>query len=172
MNTYIIKNLMKSHKKIFVILFIGLSMSGCKQGINMETQHPAVSTPDAKLIATVYNSGFEYAHDTYNGISSASDGKIYYVLCSQLMNIAGQMYSLDPKTGVTEHLGDLTEICGEKEMKVVAQGKSHVNFMESNGKLYFVTHLGYYSIIDGMEKTGIPTDGFNTYRGGIYSHMI
>ncbi len=48
-------------------------------------------------------------------------------------------------------------------MKVVAQGKSHVNFVESNGKLYFATHLGYYSIIDGMEKTGLPTGDYKAY---------
>jgi hypothetical protein len=65
------------------------------------------------------------------------------------------MYSFDPKTDKIEHLGDLSEICGEKDMKVVAHGKSHVNFVESNGKLYFVTHLGYYCTIDGKEKTGI-----------------
>jgi hypothetical protein len=29
-----------------------------------------------------------------------------------------------------------------------------------DGKLYFSTHLGYYSIIDGMEKPGIPKDGY------------
>jgi len=127
---------------------------------------PQDSTPDRKIIATVYNSGFEHSHDTYNGLSSASDGKIYYVLCSELMDVAGQMYCLDPKTGKTEHLADLTEICGEKEMKVVAQGKSHVNFVESNGKLFFATHLGYYSIIDGMEKPGLPTGDYKPYRGG------
>ena len=82
------------------------------------------------------------------------------------MDVAGQMYSFDPKTGTTEHLGDLTEICGEKDMKVVAQGKSHVNFVESGGKLYFATHLGYYSIINGMEKTGLPTGDYKAYRGG------
>ena len=82
------------------------------------------------------------------------------------MDVAGQMYSFDPKSGTIEHLGDLTEICGEKDMKVVAQGKSHVNFVESGGKLYFATHLGYYSIIDGMEKTGIPTGDYKAYRGG------
>ena len=82
------------------------------------------------------------------------------------MDVAGQMYSFDPKTGTIEHLGDLTEICGEKDMKVVAQGKSHVNFVESGGKLYFATHLGYYSIIDGMEKTGVPTGDYKAYRGG------
>jgi hypothetical protein len=152
----------------YIVLVSGiLFLTGCcpqQQPVQPEKQ--AVSTPDARIIATVYNSGFEHAHDTYNGISSASDGKIYYVLCSQLMDIAGQMYCFDPKSGKTEHLGDLTEICGEKGMKVVAQGKSHVNFIESAGKLYFATHLGYYSIISGMEKTGIPTGDYKAYRGG------
>lgn len=157
---------MKVCRILFIILFLQLVMAGCEQSVKREAEALVVSTPDAKLIATVHNSGFENAHDTYNGISSASDGKIYYVLNSQLIDVAGQMFSFDPKTGKIEHLGDLSRICGEKDMKVVAQGKSHVNFIESNGKLYFATHLGYYSIIDGMEKPGIPTDGFKPYRGG------
>lgn len=119
-----------------------------------------------KIIATTYNSGFELAHDTYNGISAASDGKIYYVLCSQAIDKGGQMYSFDPKTSTIEHLGDLTEACGEKDLKTIVQGKSHVRFVESKGKLYFATHLGYYSIVDGMETTGIPTAGYKPYPGG------
>jgi hypothetical protein len=159
---------MKINRILFTVLFPGLIMTGCNQVTKpeAEAEAPMVSTPDAKLIATVYNSGFADAHDTYNGISSASDGKIYYVLCSQLMEVAGQMYSFDPKSGQIEHLGDLTEICGEKDLKVVAQGKSHVNFVEMKGKLYFATHLGYYSIINGMEKTGVPTGDYKPYRGG------
>jgi len=47
--------------------------------------------------------------------------------------------------------GNLTEACGEKGRKTIVQGKSHVNFVESNGKLYFATHIGYYSLIDGMD---------------------
>ncbi len=118
------------------------------------------------IIATVYNSGFIHSHDTYNGLSTASDGKVYYVLCSELMDVAGQMYSFDPSNGKIEHLGDLSEMAGEKDMKVVAQGKSHVNFFEMEGKLYFSTHLGYYSIIDGMEMPGIPVGDYKPYRGG------
>ncbi|MGV8095448.1 MAG: hypothetical protein AB2L24_26645 [Mangrovibacterium sp.] len=157
---------MNINRLLFLILLSGLVMTNCIQVPKSGVEIPDVSTPDARLIATVYNSGFEHAHDTYNGISSASDGKIYYVLCSTLMDVAGQMYSFDPRTGAIEHLADLTEICGEKDMKVVAQGKSHVNFVESNGKLYFATHLGYYSIIDGMEKTGVPAGDYKPYRGG------
>ena len=157
---------MKKFLLLLTFLFVELLLMNCTQAVQSKTETPLVSTPDAKITATVYNSGFEHAHDTYNGLSSASDGKIYYVLCSTLLDVAGQMYCFDPKTGKTEHLGDLTEICGEKDMKVVAQGKSHVNFVESDGKLYFATHLGYYSIIDGMEKTGVPTGGYKAYRGG------
>ncbi len=121
---------------------------------------------DGKLIAKTYNSGFELAHDTYNGMLAASNGKIYYVLSAEPQDVAGRMYSYDPATDKIRFLGDLTEACGEKDMKVVSQGKSHVNFVESGGKLYFATHLGYYSIIDDMEKPGIPTKGYKPYRGG------
>lgn len=120
-----------------------------------------------KLIAKRYYSGFEQAHDTYNAISTASDGKIYYVLSSQELDKGGQMYVYDPKTDKIEFLGDLTDICGEKDAKAISQGKSHVRFYESNGKLYFATHVGYYEMIDGMER--LPEnepDGFKLYPGG------
>ena len=149
-----------------VLLISWALIPGCRQPQEHVSNPIPVSTPDAKITATIYDSGFEHSHDTYNGLSSASDGKIYYVLCSELMDVAGQFYCFDPATGKIEHLGDLTELCGEKEMKVVAQGKSHVNFCEMKGKLYFSTHLGYYSIIDGMEKPGLPKDGYGPYRGG------
>jgi len=122
--------------------------------------------PSKKLLATTYNSGFDIAHDTYNAISSASDGKIYYVLSSQSIDTGGQMYSFDPRTGKVHHCGDITEACGEKGLKTIVQGKSHVRFVESNGKLYFATHVGYYSMVDGMEKMGIPPAGYKAYPGG------
>ena len=41
-----------------------------------------------------------------------------------------------------------------------------MNFVEWKGKLFFATHVGYYSIIDGMEKIGIPPEGWKPYPGG------
>ncbi len=76
------------------------------------------------------------------------------------------MYSFDPATEKIEHLGDLTEACGEKDLKAIPQGKSHVSFVESKGKLYFATHIGYYSIKDGMETVGDPPPGYKPYPGG------
>ena len=126
---------------------------------------PSPPRPE-KLIARTYDSGFAQAHDTYNGMGTARDGKIYYVLSSELHDVAAQMYSFDPASGQIRHLGDLTEACGEKGQKVISQGKSHVNFVEAGGTLSFATHIGYYSIIDGMERAGVPPPGFKPYQGG------
>lgn len=148
---------MSPRNSAYALLAGALLYSGCAS--------PLRSRPE-KLTARTYNSGFPQAHDTYNGMGAASDGKIYYVLSSELHNVAAQMYSFDPATGRIKHLGDLTEACGEKGQQVIAQGKSHVNFVESDGKLYFATHIGFYSIIDGMEKMGVPPSGFKPYPGG------
>ncbi|MBM3288929.1 MAG: hypothetical protein FJY92_02135 [Candidatus Hydrogenedentes bacterium] len=113
-----------------------------------------------------HNSGFAAAHDTYNGMGAGSDGKIYYVLSADKFDVGARMFSYDPATKTIAPLGDITEVCGEAGKKSIVQGKSHVNFVEANGKLYFSTHAGFYSIIDGMEKMGIPPAGWTPYPGG------
>jgi hypothetical protein len=116
------------------------------------------------MTARIFDSGFALAHDTYNGMVAASDGCIYYVLCSDRADTAGRMYRCDPRAARVEQVGDLTQACGESG--AIAQGKSHVNFVEAGGKLWFATHTGFYEIIDGMEKMGIPPPGLKPYTGG------
>ena len=120
------------------------------------------------LVAKTYNSGFKLAHDTYNGMGTGSDGKIYYVLSSEKFDSGAQVYSFDPAAEKIQHLGDLTEACGEKDKRTIVQGKSHVTFVECKGKLYFATHTGFYAIIDDMEKMGPPPagSGYKPYPGG------
>jgi hypothetical protein len=134
--------------------------------LNIIAMAQAQQSKTPTLVATTYNSGFDLAHDTYNGMYAASDNKIYYVLSSQSIDIGGKMYAYDPATNKTKFCGDLTEACGEKGLKTIVQGKSHVKFVESDGKLYFATHIGYYSMVDGMEKMGIPPAGYKEYPGG------
>jgi len=119
-----------------------------------------------KITAQTYNSGFALGHDSYNGMGTGSDGRIYYVLSSENIDQGAKMFCLDPKTQKITELGDLTEACGEKGLNAIPQGKSHVNFAEANGKLYFATHVGVYSIVDGKETMGIPPAGYQPYPGG------
>jgi hypothetical protein len=119
-----------------------------------------------RLIARIHESGFPPSHDTYNGMGTGSDGRIYYVLCSELPDVGARMYVFDPATQKVDLLGDLTEASGEKGLNAISQGKSHVRFVEAAGKLWFATHIGFYSIIDDMEKPGVPPAGMKPYRGG------
>ncbi len=130
------------------------------------TVSAAEASAEKPLIADFYDSGFNLAHDTYNGMGTGSDGMIYYVLSTQPHDVAARMYRFDPATKQIKLLGDLTEACGEKDMKTVAQGKSHCNFVESKEKLFFSTHTGFYAIIDDMEKMAPPPAGWKPYQGG------
>ena len=148
----------------FILCLALLATAACTAPKSAEPAAPAAAAP-ARLTAEIIDSGFPDAHDSYNAISCASDGRIYYVLSTEKADLGAQMYVYDPKTKTTKHLGDLTEAAGEKGANAVAQGKSHVSFAESNGKLYFATHLGFYAIIDGMEKPGVPSK-MKPYPGG------
>jgi hypothetical protein len=121
----------------------------------------------APLIASCFDSSFLEAHDTYNAMSVASDGRLYYVLSSDKFDVAGQMFRFDPIKEEIKFLGDLNVICGEAHQKSIAQGKSHVLFYEFQNKLYFSTHVGYYQLIDGMDRLPEQApNGFDLYPGG------
>ncbi len=163
------------NKNIFhflaLIVLSGSMLLSCEQKAGGDKtaakQQPPKTNGEKKLIAKRYYSGFDQAHDTYNAISAASDGKIYYVLSSKSIDIGGQMYSYDPATDRIGFIADLTEVCGEKGLKAIPQGKSHVRFYEKEGKLYFSTHVGWYEIINGAEC--LPQHapkGYKLYPGG------
>ena len=119
-----------------------------------------------ELIAHAVDSGFALSRDTFNGLACGSDGKIYYVLCSESIDVGAQMYSYDPATRTVRHLGDLTEASGERGAKAIPQGKCHVVFAEANGKLYFATHVDYYATENGAEVLKAPPQGYKPYPGG------
>jgi hypothetical protein len=154
-------------KKSLGVLFVSaliVVLYACSGPDSVSKQ--GVQPASGGLIARTFNSGFDLSHDTYNGISTASNGKIYYVLCSESIDTGAQMYSYDPAADKIEHLGDLTEAAGEEGMKAIPQGKSHVQFYESAGKLYFSTHVGYYTVRGGRELMGVPPPGYKPYPGG------
>jgi hypothetical protein len=137
-----------------------------------ESSAGKIAVPDGKaytgkkITAQTFDSGFALGHDSYNAMGTASDGKIYYVLSSENIDQGAKMFCFDPKTQQIKEVGDLTEACGEKGTKAIPQGKSHVNFVEADGKLYFGTHVGVYSIVEGKETMGIPPAGYKAYPGG------
>lgn len=149
----------------------GLSLAaillfGAASILMSQENHPPV------LNARTYDSHFPEPAglgESFNGIGVADDGTIYYTIDSRVYNIPGQMYSLNPKTKQVSHIADLNTATGQGDIKAVAQGKVHVNFIEDQGKLYFSTHLGYYNESSGIERRAVPPDGFQPYPGG---HLV
>jgi len=155
---------MMKQKTLLVLFTLTLLGVSCSPSGKQEKEQ---SAEKKNLVATPYYSGFELAHDTYNAISAASNGKIYYVLSSQAHDVGGQIYVYDPQTDKTSFVADLTAACGEKDTKTIVQGKSHVRFYECGGKLYFATHAGFYEMIDGMEQMPVNAPaGYKLYPGG------
>lgn len=118
------------------------------------------------LTARVVDSKFAHGRATYNAVSCASDGNIYYVLSSAKLETGGQMYRYSPANHEVRHLGDLTAACGEKDLRAIPQGKSHVSFAEVGGKLYFATHVAYYDVTGARETKAEPPPGYRPYPGG------
>jgi hypothetical protein len=139
---------------------------GCKARAPHEPRKPAL-TPGI-LHAHFYDSGFGLADDNYNACFRASDGKIYYVLASGSIKTGAQMYAFDPVKRAIQHVGDLTEAAGEKELHAIPQGKGHSIFVEFNRRLYFASHVGYYSppTPSGQELIGKTLLGYKPYPGG------
>jgi hypothetical protein len=114
----------------------------------------------------MFDSGFAFPRRSYNALLVASDGMVYYVLSSRSIDHAAQMYRYDPSSGEIAHLGDLGEASRETGRKAIPQGKCHTRLTEAGGKLYFATHLSYYTIKDGRETIGEPPPGYEPYPGG------
>jgi hypothetical protein len=127
-------------------------------------------TPPSKVLrATAYNSHFPEAGaggESFNGIGVAKDGTVYYVISSSKYNVDGQMYSFNPQTRAITHIANLNDAVGEGHIKAIAQGKSHVGFVEDKGKLYFSTHEGFATVQAGVERQSPPPDGYLPYPGG------
>jgi hypothetical protein len=133
----------------------------------MQPMNSAAPSSKSRLTARAFNSGFARAYEAFNGISCASNGKIYYALVSKALDLSVQMYCYDPATEKITHIAALTETVGEQGLKAIPQGKVHVSFAESGGKLYFSTHMGYFEIRDGMETYAHePPLGYKQYPGG------
>ena len=150
------------------LVFVALiAMIAC-QAPAPQKNAKAADTSTQVLQAHFYDSGFGLADDNYNACFRASNGKVYYVLCSGSVDTGAQMYALDPATGKIEHVADLTEAAGEKGLHAVPQGKGHSIFVEHNGKLYFATHIGYYNpaTASGQEVAGTTPRGYKPYPGG------
>jgi hypothetical protein len=156
----------KSRFLELLLFAAGMAMIGCQAPAPQKEAKPVGGSQ--VLQAHFYDSGFPLADDNYIACFRASNGKVYYVLCSGSVDTGAPLCSFDPATGKIDRVADLTEAAGEKGLHAVPQGKGHSLFVEYKGTLYFATHIGYYNpaTASGQELAGTPPPGYKPYPGG------
>ena len=114
----------------------------------------------------LHESGFTRSDSNFYSLSIASDGCVYYTLCSHNIDTHGRVYQHDPQSDSVELVCDLGEACGEAGQKLLPQGKSHSPLYELDGWLYLATHYGYFATTDEREEPAPVPEGYNPYPGG------
>lgn len=150
---------------VLSVLLVFLLISCNAQDDRSDTQNNRSYTSMKTPVAVPFNTGFEQAGNTWNSISSASNGKIYYSFSTTDIDQGAQFFVYDPETDEIEMLADLTEVTDGTEIPMIPQGKSHANFYERDGKLYISTHVGVHgSVLDG--EVALTREGYEPYPGG------
>ncbi len=129
----------------------------------------ATASEEKVIRCRLHESGFKLADSNFYSLTIASDGRIYYTLCSHNIDTHGRVFRHDPVADTVELICDLGDACGETGLKTLPQGKSHSPFYEHEGWLYLSTHYGYFASTDNREEPAPVPEGYKPYPGG---HII
>lgn len=102
----------------------------------------------------------------WQGVSLASDGRVYFFGGSHSAGVSAPFFRYDPASNAVTLLAlDMTRVCGEDPAKTPTQGKVHSNILEHKGWLYFGTHLSDYSPEGRAAYTGGHLVGYEIGTG-------
>jgi hypothetical protein len=118
------------------------------------------------LPATLHPSGFTLCDSNFFSLSKASDGNIYYTLCSHNIDTHARLYKYDPRRNEVSLVTNLGKPFGEEGTRTIPQGKSHSPYFELDGKLYGATHYGFMNPGAAKEEPGVLPAGYKPYPGG------
>lgn len=141
MNTVILFDFKKHNffTLLFILSVIILPVTSC-----FAQQTPGTVYLEGPVKAKMIDANFLFGDSHYNALTHASDGNVYYVICSHNKKSGAQLFRYNPRTGAVDNIADLTSIVGEDRTKVINQGKVHCDLFEYKGKLWFGTHAGAY----------------------------
>ena len=120
------------------------------------------------LCAHLHAAGVEQADSHFYSAMLASDGCIYYTLCTHRYDKHGTMCRYDPSRNEVSVLWDFGQAFGETDTRTVSQGKSHAPYYELDGRLFFSTHVGYFAVTQDNREVPAQSspEGYAPYPGG------
>lgn len=142
---------------------------------------PGAEGPDCWVETHPLNPWSPFYDGNWQGITVASDGRCYFASSTHAPDRGAGFFRFDPETSRLDVLAeDLTMITGYHPAETVPQGKVHSPIVESDGWLYFATHLanywpearnaypgahvlGYHLETESFRDFGIVRPGFSIY---------
>ena len=117
-----------------------------------------LAAPGAPAVRMDYRlfAGLHAMDGNWAALLAASDGKVYAGLAYH--GGGGHLVYYDSKTGLMHDVGNLNELCGERNLKRGPQSKIHAKFGEGkDGRIYFGTHAGlWWNYARFATKEGYP----------------
>lgn len=124
----------------------------------------ATSAIAEKTIQTkLFDPGYLVGDCNYHSLNTASDGMLYFSVCTHQTESSARIYRFNPKNESITQIGDLGNILDEDPHEHIPQGKIHSGLIEHEGYLYFSTHTSFY---EGNLPNMTPGDGRKPYTGG------
>lgn len=129
-----------------LLLFVAVALFSIAFSDAIAQEVPGVVYSQGTVTGKMIDAGFLYGDSNYNAIIQASDGNVYYVICSHNKKSGANLFRYNPRNEKTDMIADITLTVGEDRTKTVNQGKVHTDFYEVDGKLYFTTHAGAWDM--------------------------
>ena len=156
---FIIKGVRVVRRILFLsVLVLGVTIlfgqSRCISQSRSSDYVPGAVYKNGPVIGKMVDAGFIYGDSNYHAIIQASDGNVYYVICSHNTKSGAHMFRCNSRTGEVITISDLTVEVSEDRNKTVNQGKVHSDMYEVDRKLYLGTHAGTYEDNNLMRYPG------------------
>ncbi len=125
----------------------------------------AFGAPNKSIPTKLFDPGYLEGDCNYHSLTAASDGMLYFTVCTHHTESSARIYRFNPTDESTTQIGDLGKILGSDPRKQIPHGKIHTALDEHDGFLYFATHTSFY---DGNLPGITPEDGREPYPGGLF----
>jgi hypothetical protein len=155
--------IMKTHANRLIIPALIIILFACNQA--PDVQKTQVKEKELKVYSVSMNKICKEWDGQWQGITVASDGNCYFSSSTHSKSHGAGFHKFNPETYEHTMLAeDMTIVCGEGSTSS-QQGKIHSPVVESDGWLYFTTHLSNYWK-EGIEQyTGAHVMGYELATG-------
>ena len=153
-------------------IFIATTVCVCTASGQDRAGFPPTYRP-MSLPGKMIECNFPQGDSNYHAVVHASDGFVYYAICTHNPDRHVNLFRYDPKKGTVITVADIGTALGEDGTKTIPQGKIHSDLFEYGGRLWFGTHVGLYGRGGTKDHGPYPGGHFMSFnlKSGVFADL-